>query len=198
MTATSEQSLPVSGAAGASDGAQRRAAWGIELGTLLTALLGLHSAWLTEVHAHREAMRHADAAGVQGSVRRQAELLQQIADLEELRAGLVNRVGASPDFQQAGSAASGRGNGPLTLSQIAALLDEPHRSRLTGSAGELRGLIEQVQKENRTLRAAAGSLMAHMEGLRQVARRLSHAGTYGRRGFVEPCPGIATAVDLTR
>lgn len=177
---------------------QRRAAWGVELESLLSSLLSEHEAWLGEVRAHRDAVRRADGAGVQEKSQRQARLLERIAGLEEKRAGLINRVAASADFQVA-EASGGRAKGPLTLRGIAEMLDEPQRSRLLAWAQRLRALIEQVQTENRTVRAAATSLMAHMEGLmRQVARRLSHAGTYGSRGIVEACPGVATAVDLTR
>ena len=44
---------------------------------------------------------------------------------------------------------------------------------------------------------ATVSLLAHMEGLmRHVGRRLSHAGTYGRRGVVEAGGVVVSCVDL--
>lgn len=64
-------------------------------------------------------------------------------------------------------------------------------------AGRLRFLLADIETQNSTLRTATAVLISHMEGLmRQVARRLSHSGTYGRKGYVETVPTVVSAVDL--
>ena len=57
--------------------------------------------------------------------------------------------------------------------------------RVKKSRQRLKTLMNELQRERGTVRAATESLLAHMEGLmRQVARKLSHAGTYGPQGAV--------------
>ena len=84
-----------------------------------------------------------------------------------------------------------------TLRQIALSLPEPQRTRLSGQAERLREMMERVQRESGTVRAATRSLLAHMEGLmRQVARSLSHAGTYGSGGRVQAAHAVVSSLDV--
>lgn len=163
-----------------------------ELESLLNALLSEQQALLSELKFHREALRKANGAAVQSSVDRQAGALRRIAALEDKRASLVKLAVASPGFKPAA------GKPAVTLSQLASMVEEPARTRLIALAEQLRSVISDCQREQGTLKAATSSLVAHLEGLmNQVARRLSHAGTYGRRGVVEATSGVVMAIDLT-
>lgn len=187
-----------------------------ELESLLGALVSEHESWRGLLDTHRDAIKRADGEAVQQAVMRQSLVLQSIADLEEKRRRLVDRAIASDGILGKGSAnpkpapstievgTSSASSplarvGPVTLSQIAESLPEPSRTRLLELAGRLRFLLTDIETQNRTLRTATNSLIAHMEGLmRQVARRLSHSGTYGRKGYVDSVPTVVSAVDLTR
>lgn len=188
----------------------------LELESLLGAMVSEHETWRGLLDHHRDAIKRADGEAVQNAVARQSGVLQAIADLEEKRRRLVDRAIAAEGIlgkgvpggvrsSAAGSTAAPAGPeplarvGPVTLSQIAAALPEPSRTRLLELAGRLRFLLADIETQNRTLRTATAALISHMEGLmRQVARRLSHSGTYGRKGYVETVPTVVSAVDLTR
>lgn len=185
-----------------------------ELESLLGAMVSEHETWRGLLDTHRDAIRQADSEAVRHAVARQSSVLQSIADLEEKRRRLVDRAvatdgilgigngNAAPDPESNPASATAvplARIGPVTLSQIAASLPEPSRTRLLELAGRLRFLLADIETQNRTLRTATTSLIAHMEGLmRQVARRLSHSGTYGRKGYVDSVPTVVSAVDLTR
>lgn len=165
-----------------------------DLDALLNDLTTAHESWLAAMHDHRQAVRTADPGAMQASLDRQAACVSRIAGLEDRRRAVVDRAARLPDF--ASSTARPR-QGPLTLRELATATAEPARSRLLQHADRLRTLIADVRRSGSILQAASASLLAHTEGLmRQVARRLSHAGTYGRHGFVESAPGMACAVDL--
>ncbi len=160
------------------------------LESLLTDLLGAHERLLAASIEQRQAVRGADPALVQRATQLQTESLHEIAALEDCRRELVADLTASMPRRAPGS-------GPVTLSELARMMPEPQRTRLVELASRVRICVERAADEQRTLRAATGSLVAHMEGLmRQVARRLSHAGTYGRRGMVESVPAVVSGLDL--
>ena len=171
-----------------------RASLAPDLDALLTELTTTHESWLAAVHAHREAVRRADTAAMERALAAQHVCATGIASLEDRRRALVDRAARLPEFAPSTSRPR---TGPLTLGEIAAIAPEPARQRLVERAARLRTLIAELRHANSTLHAATSALLAHTEGLmRQVARRLSSAGTYGRRGFVEPAPALACALDL--
>ena len=84
----------------------------------------------------------------------------------------------------------------VTLSDLAKCTPGDVRGKLAAAAATLRALVTRVSQEAASLRSATMTLMAHMEGLmRQVARSLSHAGTYGQRGVVAGNQ-IVTSLDV--
>lgn len=162
-----------------------------ELGDLIAALTRLYAGLLSQVESHRDALARADGRAVEAASRAQADILAEIARLEPRRAALVNAAAASPAIR------SRLAQGTITLRALAGAALEPDRTRLVRDAEALRGLVQRVQDHTRTMKAATASLIAHMEGLmRQVARRLSHAGTYGGRGLVEASPAVVSAIDV--
>lgn len=167
-----------------------------DLDRLLADLTMAHQAWLETIHAHREAARLADPVAMQRALEAQTSCIARVAELDKERRLLVDRAARLPEI--AGTAARSR-RGPLTLRDLAAATREPSRSRLISSAEALKTLVEDVKRAGSILQAASASLLAHTEGLmRQVARQLSQAGTYGRRGYVEPAHSLACAVDIVQ
>jgi len=165
-----------------------------DLGSLLGDMTAAHESWLEAVHAHRDAVRRADTNAMQAALTAQQTCARRVVELEEQRRAVVERASQLPEFTPSPMRPR---QGPLTLGEIAAITPQPVRDRLVERAAHLRALIGDLRRANSTLQAASGALLAHTEGLmRQVARRLSTAGTYGRRGFVEPAPTLACAVDL--
>jgi len=184
--------------AAASDGPQSlesiRDSLAPDLGALLGDLTAAHESWLAGVLSHRDAVRRADAAAMQEALNAQHACAMRVAAMEDRRRAIVDRASRLPEF--APSSARPR-SGPLTLGEIAAITPADARRALVDRADRLRTLIAELRRANSTLHTASAALLAHTEGLmRQVARRLSAAGTYGRRGFVEPASALACAVDL--
>lgn len=157
---------------------------GRRLEDLLTALMGEHRALLDLTARQRDAIRAADTRAMEACLAEQRARLGRIASLEEERRALVEVVIPG---------------GSTTLSHLASLTGAEERDRLLSLASELRRLVERVREELALIRSASVSLLGHVEGvMKQVAQRLSHAQTYGRRGAVEPRVTVVSSLDLTR
>jgi hypothetical protein len=158
-----------------------------DLRGLLQALLDRHEAMLRHTALHHEAIRQADARRCEQIVREEQATLAAIADLELKRQSLVAR--AMREITPAPKNLS-------RLSDIALHCPDAERTELLEMSARLRKSIERLQQEQNLLRVVSRVLMAHMEGLmRQVARSLSHAGTYGQRGVVAGNQ-IVTSLDV--
>jgi hypothetical protein len=161
---------------------------------LESLLEGLHAAYVRlgeHAAAHREAIRQADTPALAETTAAQSRSLDTLARLEQQRRELV-----AASCTRFPTLASKRST-VITLTDLCACVPEQDRPRLTTRARELRTLIESVNEQTTTIKAATVSLVAHMEGLmRQVGRQLSHAGTYTRRGYVEAGGCVVSALDL--
>ncbi|MBX3361254.1 MAG: flagellar protein FlgN [Phycisphaeraceae bacterium] len=153
---------------------------GSQLESLLHALIAAHHRLGEAVEAHRVAISLAHSEGIRIAIDEQTEALTQIADLERARAALV-------------------GNGqPRTITELAADLPEPDRSRIITLASDLRTLIGELRSKQAVVRSATRSLLSHTQGLMaQVGAALSHAGTYGRAGKVQSTTPACAALDLS-
>ncbi|MFO0831392.1 MAG: flagellar protein FlgN [Phycisphaerales bacterium] len=164
---------------------------GDRLETLLDSLSSAYHRLGDAGEAHRDAIRAADAGRVSASVERETLLFQELQRLDHHRRELVALAHAS--FPSLRKTAPDR----TTLTQLAALSPDHRRGVLAAKAESLRALVREVQVRNASIMSAATSLLAHMEGvMRQVARQMSHTGTYSRRGVVEAVAGVVSAVDL--
>lgn len=162
---------------------------GARLESLLDSLQQVQRSILDATRRQREAMRHADPVGVQQATSDQARNTTRLADLERERVALVR------DAEDAGLVM--RGGSPVTLRVLAAACPQETRGTLVKEAQALRTLMEEVARETSSTRAATLTLLAHVEGvMRQVAGRLSHSGTYSRRGVVEAGASVVSAVDV--
>lgn len=151
----------------------------VALELLLVGLIAEHERLLDAVERHRAAISRADASLIQAAVNEQAEILGRIADLERRRAAVARTPAGHP----------------ITISDLARTLPEPPRTRLLQMTERLRSLIHALRDRQAVVRAATQALLAHTHGLMaQVGAALSHAGTYGRAGRVQPANVPASAV----
>ncbi len=137
---------------------------------------------------HREALRRGDASGAERAAAAEGPALLRIGELDRRRDGLINAAAeAMPGL---------RGKGQVTLGAIAASLPGAG-SDLAGRAAGLRALVARTSGLLGSLERASRNLATHFEGvLRQVSMRVSHSGTYGRRGFAEPGPAVVSGLDI--
>lgn len=141
------------------------------LETTMIELTAAHRQLLDLVLEHRHAISKGDAAAIQECLTRQGLLAPGMAELERSRRRIVVAICGKPD---------------ATISDVTAKLPESLRAPISASAARLKSVLSAIQRENGIVRAATQSLIAHIDGLmQQVARALSHAGTYGRQGRVE-------------
>jgi hypothetical protein len=162
---------------------------GTRLESLLQALTNLYTNLLDAAARHKDAMRRADPRAIETCLADQNQILEHIAEHERQRQTLVNSAMQVVTLP--------RTNRAITLTDLAQHLPEPSRSVVLRLAAALRELMAEAQRQHATLKAAASSLISHMEGLiRQVGRQLSHAGTYTRRGHVEAPVPVTTSLDL--
>jgi hypothetical protein len=92
---------------------------------------------------------------------------------------------------------AGSASAKPTVMQICKCLAAPWRERLLAAADKLREVLNRLHQEHTALRVAAQELSGHMEGLlRQVCRKLSHAGTYGRGGSIDSSVTVVTSLDV--
>jgi hypothetical protein len=140
----------------------------------------------------REAVRTADAPGIQAVVREQQNALRVIAELDQQRADLAAQLAARVPASKAG--------GTATVSTIAACLPGRTGDGLRERAARLRSAVETLRREQSVVRAATETVLAHLDGvMRQVTARLAatgaRAGTYGRAGVV--AAATTGAIDMT-
>lgn len=141
------------------------------LDALLVDLEQEHHKLLELAGLQREAISRADAKGIGEIVESTAATLGRIASIEqERRKAIKQSDGTIP-----------------TVDQIIQDADEHHARTLSNRSRSLRKLMAQLKEEHEAVRVASLALTNHMNGLmEQVSAKLSHSGTYGRRGAVDP------------
>lgn len=163
-----------------------------ELDGLLNAMIACQREMLDAGRAHREGIRQADGNAIEAAISTLTTIQSRSRSLDQRRRELVAR---------AASSYPGLGSKPatqITLTDLAGQAPSHDRAALLEKIATLRTIVTAVDLEARTLRAAATSLMAHMEGLvRHVGRTLSHAGTYGPRGVVDSRHLVVSSLDLS-
>lgn len=158
-----------------------------QLETTLRGLVSAHEELLSLAAAQRSAISRADPRALADITAAQAAVVHRVVELERQRQVLVAAIVKSTPVRDARP----------TITALARSLADPVRSRLIGLADRLRDVLNRLQAEHAAVRAAAESLSAHMEGLmRQICRKLSHAGIYARSGVIESSAPIVTALDV--
>lgn len=151
------------------------------LDAVMATLTDEHRTLLELAKEHRAALIGSDAEVLKGVVQRTGCVLARIRAAETQR----QRLAVLPDGRTG------------TIADVVKKADSVNAKRLTDRAATLRELIGLVKVEHEAVRAASEALATHMRGLiQQVSSRLSHAGTYGRAGRVEPACVVMTGVDI--
>lgn len=153
-----------------------------ELTEILQSLTAEHETLLALAKEHRAAISRADAGAMQTALEKQNETLARVRALELRRQACARSIS---------------GPKPITVSAIAARLADPARSRLAAAAERLREVLNTLHREHAAIREAAETLSSHMEGLmRQVCRKVSHAGTYGPSAAIDLRHPVISALDV--
>lgn len=159
-----------------------------DLRDLLTEFIAQHEALLRQTTEHHEAIRQADPLRCDRIMQAERATLARIAELESQRQQLVKR--AQNEIRPAPASLA-------RLSDLARCAPEAIRTNLIELAERLKSLVARVQEEQNVVRVVSRVLLAHMEGLmKQVARSLSHAGTYAKTGAVGAGAPIVTSLDI--
>lgn len=162
---------------------------GAALSAILAELLEVNTSLHANLVEQREAIRRADSAHAQRLVEAHTHLVSRLAALDQKRREVVVSLSKSLAWPLGARTPS--------LSELAQRLPEPERSRALQLAERARERLEQVHRESASLRAAARTLAAHMEGLlRHVGRQFTTAGVYSPRGQVSSGGSLAVALDL--
>lgn len=166
----------------------RRAEAAEALDAALRGLVSAYEEMLKLAALHRAAIQHADVRALADVMAAQAAVADRVTELEQQR-----QAAAAAMMKAAGIAGSSK----VTIAQLVRSIAEPARVRLLALADRLRELLNKLHTEHMALREAAQALAGHMEGLmRQVYRRLSHSGTYGRTGTVDTGGAVVTTLDV--
>ncbi|MFK7758995.1 MAG: flagellar protein FlgN [Phycisphaerales bacterium] len=141
------------------------------LETLLADLEHEHEHLLDLAGQQRDAISRADTKDLSKIVKATAETLGRIANIEQTRRKEIIRADGSLP----------------TVDQISEQAGEHHAKILRDRSQSLRALMMKLKDEHEAVREASLALSNHMSGLmEQVSAKLSHTGTYGRRGNVNP------------
>ncbi|MBO6513612.1 MAG: flagellar export chaperone FlgN [Phycisphaerales bacterium] len=154
-----------------------------KLESLLADLETEHERLLELAGLQREAIINADAKGLGEVVEQTTQTLGRIAGIERSRQQTIKLPdGSIPSVQQ-----------------ITSQVDPDHASTLNDRSTSLRTLMLKVKQEHEAVRLASQALSNHMNGLmEQITAKLSHTGTYGRRGSVTPARAqVVSSLDTT-
>jgi hypothetical protein len=151
----------------------------------------LHAAYdnaIEAVAAQREAVRRADTNALARATAMGESAAASLQHLDFVRRDLwVAAVSTYP--QLAGSSCS--------LSRLALCFDPPIAASLSAMCAKAQRAGERLARESAEVRTAVVSIGAHVQGMmQQIGKKLSHAGTYGRRGRVEHTQTVMSALDL--
>lgn len=173
----------------------------------LELLISEHEGLLELAREHKRAIGAADVTGMQACMELQEAALGRVQSLELRRQGLVRTLSAGAQAGSATGKAAGivpaaapptAGSGSkTTVTTLAQRAGEPIASRLLGLGERLRDVLNRLHREHTAIREAAETLSAHMEGvMRQVCRKISHAGTYGPSAAIDVRTPVVTSLDV--
>ena len=163
-----------------------------ELLVFLDQLGAAYDAILRSLDSHAAALAAADAGAVGKCVADQEELLGHVSRLDSRRREIV--AGACVCVPVLAEKAR---SGTLTVTMVAGAMPLEDRGPLVDASERVKNRIERTRARSEAVRIGTVTMLAHVEGLmRHVGRKLSHAGTYGRRGVVEAGQQVISALDM--
>ena len=152
----------------------------------LTALIERYESFVKTLETHRAAISKADARAIDDAIAREGELLEELLRLDAACRDALGQNDPDP------SAASG-----WTLTRLAQANGGEDGQRLSEASAYLKALTSRAEILQRSVREASAAMASHIDGLvRQVAQRLSHAGTYGAGGRVEVKAPVVSGLDV--
>jgi FlgN protein len=163
-----------------------------ELRAVLEALAAAYGAMLATLEEQAAAISRADAPAIGRCAGMQEQLLGQVSKLDlRRREVLAGACSCLPSLHEAARRST------LTVTQVATALPTQDGAVITLLSEQLRSLINEAKRRSDAIRAASVTMLAHVEGLmRQVGKRMSHSGTYGRRGVVEAGQQVVSSLDM--
>jgi hypothetical protein len=128
------------------------------LARLLVRSRQVHEQLAEAIQSRLAAMRRADVAALADFAVREQNLVRQLQELEGTRRSLVVRMAEELDLP-------GRGVRAPTVSQIAARLPEPSRSRLLREADSLKLAALRAARNNRLAGVVSREVLGHLHGV---------------------------------
>ncbi|MEI7658081.1 MAG: flagellar export chaperone FlgN [Phycisphaerae bacterium] len=196
MEATRQAATGGRGSAGG-QGDRARAAWtvhrvAVELREVLDGLGAEYAALVRILTEHAQAIRSADVPGIARCAAAQEETLSRVSRLDQRRREVIaGACSCLPGLAEQAKRAT------LTVTQVASALPGSDAAAMVASCERVKALVAQSKALTDAVRISTISLLQHVEGvMRQVSRKLSHAGTYGRRGVVETTQQVVTSLDM--
>ena len=149
-----------------------------ELVTLLQDLLTANERALGLARARQEAMRVYDVAVLTGLIEREEIDGRAMETLEKRRRELLVRFRQVLGFEP-------------TTSQVAARVNEPLKSQLLGLAGQVRAVLEQIERINRVNAKVSEAVIKSLSKILKIVTGVAqHAGMYMRNGRKAAMAGI--------
>ncbi len=148
----------------------------------------LHEQLAQMIARKRDIIRSGQIQSITQICEEENVIVQQIAELEKRRFILVGQVTELVDPNR---------ETPLTVSEMATLVEHEQSERLTAFAAQVREIVERVRRESSVVRNAMEQLSMHMAGLMQLVQgTLSRAKVYGRHGRLAVGVPVSSALDL--
>ncbi len=148
-----------------------------DLETLLTKIIAAYEPLAALATEHRAALARADRDAIEACNERQRQAAMRLAELDAHRASVVRSAAVALKNVNVGTSTGAE----PSVREIAAACPEPRRSRLLELGRQAREAAQRGTSAQAALKSAAGTLVAHMNGLiAHVARSLSPTGTYTR------------------
>ncbi len=155
----------------------------------LESLAAAYAQALTAVSAQRTAMRTADNAALALATQQSEQAARKLSNLDQSRRELI--VQAQRQFPALA------GSNITTISCVIACFEPALAAPLAQLCQSTRASGATLAVNSGQVRTAVVSIAAHIQGMmQQVGKKLSHAGTYGRRGRVEQYGVVVSALDV--
>lgn len=147
---------------------------------LLEAMLQAHERILALATARYEAMRAFDMPSLTSLMAREQQEVQALTDLEKRRKEVIAQFRAvlGPRVE-------------ITTSEIARRADAASRERMLALAGQLKAVIEKIDKINRINSKVSGSVLQSLARVvRVITGMAQHAGLYMKNGRKASLRGV--------
>jgi hypothetical protein len=155
----------------------------------LESLAAAYAQALVAIEAQRSALRAADTAALAHATRQSEQAALKLSNLDQSRRELI--VQAQRLFPALA------GSNITTISAVIGCFDPSLATPLAKLCQSTREAGATLAASSGQVRTAVVSIAAHIQGMmQQVGKKLSHAGTYGRRGRVEQHGVVVSALDV--